>query len=167
MNRLDSARRSQVISALIEGNSIRATVRMTGVAKNTVVKLLADIGTACARFHDETVRGVASERLQCDEVWSFCYAKQANVPEEKKGTFGFGDVWTFTGLDADSKLIVSWLVGMRTEDCTRAFMFDLASRVSTKHPQVTTDGWHSYPHAVDDAFHLDAEYAQLIKHYRQ
>src|SRR4051812_20722744 len=113
MNRLATADRVRVISALVEGNSIRATVRMTGVAKNTIVKLLADLGRACAAYHHDQVRGLACKRVQVDEIWAFCYAKQKNVPADKRGKFGYGDVWTFTGIDADTKLCVSYLVGLR------------------------------------------------------
>src|ERR1700686_4919343 len=107
MNQLSTDDRVRVISALVEGNSIRATVRMTGVAKNTIVKLLAELGTACAAYHDEHVRGLTSKRIQCDEIWSFVYSKAKNVPEEKQGHYGYGDVWTWVAIDADSKLVVS------------------------------------------------------------
>src|SRR2546421_7853586 len=103
MNCLTTDDRVRVISALVEGCSIRATVRMTGVAKNTIVKLLADLGEACQKYHDEHVRNVTSQRIQCDEIWSFCYARKQNVPADKRGQFGYGDVWTWTAIDADSK----------------------------------------------------------------
>jgi hypothetical protein len=109
MNKLDNKRRAQVISALVEGNSIRATVRMTGVAKNTIVKLLTDIGFACAEYQDKAFRNLNCKRIQCDEIWSFCHAKQKNVPAEKIGQFGYGDVWTWVAMDADSKLVPCWL----------------------------------------------------------
>ena len=127
MNKLSTEERVRVVSALVEGNSIRATVRMTGVAKNTVVKLLEELGCACAAYHATHVRGVKAKRVQCDEIWSFVYAKQKNVPAEKKREAG--DVWTWTALDADSKLIVSWLVGPRDGAVAHNFMTDVASRL--------------------------------------
>src|SRR5260370_6204475 len=108
MNRLLLSRQVAVVSALVEGNSIRATSRMTGVAKGTILTLLEKIGTACAEFHDRAVRGVKSHRIQCDEIWQFCYAKEKNVPADKKGQFGYGDVWTWTAVDADTKLTISY-----------------------------------------------------------
>lgn len=164
MNCLSTADRVRVVSCLVEGNSIRATVRMTGVAKNTVSKLLSDLGAACAKYHDENVRGVAAKRVQCDEIWSFVYSKQKNVPEEKRGTFGVGDVWTWTALDADSKLIVSWLVGTRDGTCATEFMKDVASRLSTR-VQLTTDGHKVYLAAVEEAFGGAIDYSMLIKTY--
>src|SRR5438045_5143005 len=109
MNRLSTEERVRVLSALVEGNSIRATVRMTGIAKNTVVKLLSEVGRACSEYQDRTLRDLPCKKIQCDEIWSFCYAKEKNVPQEKKGTFGYGDVWTWTALDADTKLVPFWL----------------------------------------------------------
>ncbi len=111
MNILSLEQRTQVIAALVEGNSIRAAVRMTGIAKNTITKLLTDVGRACAEYQDRTLRNLPCERIQCDEIWAFCYAKQKNVPVEKQGQFGYGDVWTWTAMCADTKLIPSWLVG--------------------------------------------------------
>ncbi len=144
MNRLSNEKRAQVVRCLVEGNSIRATVRMTGVAKNTIVKLLADIGAACAEYHDEHVRNVKSRRIQCDEIWAFVGMKQKNVPEEKKGQFGLGDVWTWTAIDADTKLVPSWLVGLRDGTYAAAFISDLASRLAHR-VQLTTDGHKPYP----------------------
>jgi hypothetical protein len=138
MNQLDSKRRTQVIAALVEGNSIRATVRMTGVAKNTVAKLLADIGTACAEFHDKHVRNLHVSHLQCDEIWSFVGAKAKNVSVEKKQE-GWGDIWTWTAIDADTKLCVSYLVGGRDAGWAQEFMDDCASRIEGG-VQITTDG---------------------------
>ncbi len=163
MNRLSTDRRSQVIGALIEGNSIRSTVRMTGVCKDAVLKLIRDMGAACAAFHDSTVRGVKTQRVQCDEVWSFCYAKAKNVPEGKKAG-GAGDVWTWTAIDADSKLILSYLCGGRDAVWATQFMEDLASRVTTR-IQITTDGHKPYAEAVEGAFGMDVDYAMLIKLY--
>jgi len=114
MNTLPIERQAAVIAALVEGNSIRATVRMTGVAKDTVIKLLARVGVACAEYQRNTLRNLPCKRIQCDEIWSFCYAKEKNVPAEMRGHFGYGDVWTWTALCADTKLIASWRVGRRS-----------------------------------------------------
>src|SRR5690349_14017600 len=113
MNKLSTAERRQIISAFVEGNSINSTCRMTGRSKHTVLNLLRDVGTACQEFHDEKVRGIATKRVQVDELWAFCYAKQKNVPADKQGRFGYGDVWTWTALDADTKLMIGWHVGLR------------------------------------------------------
>src|SRR5215211_3097746 len=137
MNRLSTERRSQVVGCLCEGMSIRATVRATGAAKNTVVKLLADLGEACADYQDVTLRDLSTERVECDEIWAFCYSKQKNVPEEFKGTFGYGDVWTWTAIDANSKLMVSWLIGERTQEDCNTFLADLRQRL-VKRVQLTT-----------------------------
>lgn len=164
MNRLKPDRQAQVISALCEGNSIRSTARMTGVAINTGVKLLTDLGSACAKYHDENVREVPSRRLQCDEIWSFCYAKQKNVPMEKRGEFGVGDIWTWTAIDADSKLCVSWLVGGRDSGWALDFMDDVRSRLQYR-VQLSTDGHKAYLVAVEEAFGMDVDYAILVKLY--
>jgi IS1 family transposase len=164
MNKLTSTKRAAVVAALVEGNSIRSTVRMTGVAKNTIVKLLADLGEACARFHDETVRNVNAKRVQCDEIWSFVYAKQKNVPADMQGQFGVGDVWTWTAIEAQTKLIVSWLVGPRDAGAAYDFMTDAASRLRNR-VQLTTDGHAPYLTAVEDAFGADIDYAMLQKIY--
>ena len=166
MNRLTKEKRIAVIASLVEGNSIRSTVRMTGVAKNTVVKLLVDAGVACAEYQDKTLRNLTCKKIQADEVWSFCYAKQKNVPEDKKDIFGYGDVWTWTALDAESKLVMSWLVGLRNAEYAKLFMGDLAERVIHK-IQLTTDGLKVYLEAVDEAFGADVDYAQLVKLYGQ
>jgi IS1 family transposase len=163
MNRLDTATRARVISCLIEGNSIRATVRMTGAAKNTVTKLLVDIGGKCREFHDKHVRHVSARRVQCDEIWSFVGAKAKNVPEEKKGS-GMGDAWTWVAVDADSKLVVSYLCGGRDAEWACQFMEDLASRL-TMRVQITSDGHRAYAEAVEGAFGMDVDYAMLIKLY--
>jgi IS1 family transposase len=149
---------------LVEGNSIRSTVRMTGIAKNTIVKLLADVGSVCAEYQDRALHNLTCKRIQCDEIWSFCYAKQKNVPKDKQGQFGFGDTWTWTAIDADSKLIISWLVGLRDSDHAKVFIQDLAERLSNK-VQLTTDGLKAYLEAVDDAFGAEIDYAMLIKLY--
>jgi IS1 family transposase len=164
MNRLTQAERTQVIAALVEGNSIRATVRMTGVAKNTIVKLLAEVGNACAEYQDRVLRNLASKRIQCDEIWSFCYAKQKNLPEDKKGQFGYGDVWTWTAIDADTKLIASYMVGTRDAGTAFGFMHDLAGRLANR-VQLTTDGHRVYLNAVESAFGSQIDYAMLVKVY--
>ena len=164
MNKLSNARRGAVVRAIVEGNSIRATVRMTGVAKNTIVKLLADLGAACARYQDEHLRNLKCRRVQCDEIWSFVYAKEKNVPEAKRGTFGYGDVWTWTAIDADSKLVPSWRVGPRDLATAYDFMHDLAERLSGR-VQLTTDGLKVYLEAVESAFNLEIDYAVLQKIY--
>ena len=153
----------QIVNALVEGNSIRATCRLTGACKDAVLKLIRDMGAACAAFHNTTVRSVKVQRVQCDEAWSFCYAKAKNVPEEKKGT-GAGDVWTWVAIDADSKLILSYLCGGRDASWACQFMEDLASRVTTR-IQITTDGHRAYAEAVEGAFGMDVDYAMLIKLY--
>jgi IS1 family transposase len=163
MNRLSTEKRAQAIRALVEGNSIRATVRLTGVCKDAVTKLIVDFGGTCAAYHDAAVQGVNCRRVQCDEVWSFCYAKAKNVPEEKKGS-GAGDVWTWVAIDADTKLIISYLCGGRDAGFACQFMEDLASRVSTR-IQITTDGHRAYAEAVEGAFGMEVDYAMLIKLY--
>ncbi|MHC9064472.1 IS1 family transposase [Nitrospira sp. CMX1] len=164
MNRLTQAKRVQVISALVEGNSVRATCRMTGVCKKAVLKLLMDLGSACARYQDEHLRRLSCQRIQCDEIWSFCYAKEKNVPDEYKGKLGFGDVWTWVAIDADTKLIVSYLVGGRSAEYASKFIHDLASRLANR-IQLTTDGHKAYLRAVEGAFGADVDYAMLEKIY--
>lgn len=163
MNRLTTARRKAVVAALVEGNSIRATVRMTGVAKNTIVNLLVDLGDACARYQDEHLRGLKTRHIQCDEIWSFVYAKRKNVtPEMKEQHPGAGDAWTWTALDADSKLILSFRVGTRDSATAHEFMQDVAARVQGR-VQLTSDGLTHYLNAVEGAFGLDVDYAMLNK----
>jgi IS1 family transposase len=162
MNTLSIDKRVQIIKLLVEGNSIRAITRIADVSKNTVVKLLVDIGKACQQFHNEKVRGLRSERIQCDEIWSFCYAKQKHVTQDMPE--GSGDVWTWTALDADSKLIVSWLVGDREAYTASDFMIDVAERLSNR-VQLTTDGHKAYLIAVDRAFDNEIDFAQLVKMY--
>jgi len=164
MNNLPIDRQTAVIAALVEGNSIRATVRMTGVAKDTVIKLLAKIGQACADYQDTTLRNLPCERIQCDEIWQFCYAKQKNVPEELRGKFGYGDVWTWTAICADTKLVASWTVGDRSAKTACTFMHDLAGRLANR-VQLTTDGHRVYLEAVECAFGSDIDYAMLVKMY--
>ncbi len=154
----------QVISALVEGNSIRATCRMTGVAKGTVTRLLARVGKACAEYQDIILRDLTCESIQCDEIWSFCYAKDKNVPEELRGKFGFGDVWTWVAIDADTKLVPSWSVGLRNPKYANLFMQDLKQRLSNR-VQITTDGHGLYLWAVEKAFGSEVDYAMLVKLY--
>jgi IS1 family transposase len=163
MNRLSAETQVRVINCLIEGCSIRATVRITGAAKNTVVKLLADIGCACAGYHNRTVRGLNVRRLQADEIWCFVGAKAKNVKAEKK-LEGWGDIWTWVGIDADTKLVVSYLVGGRDGGWAKEFMEDCASRIMNR-VQITTDGHRMYLDAVENAFGADIDYAMLQKIY--
>jgi len=163
MNRLSQSDRIRVVSALVEGMGINATCRMTGVSKPTVLKLLTDLGRACYAYHDEHVRGLRCKRVQCDEIWSFVGAKMKNTSEEKMAQ-GWGDVWTWTALDADSKLMVSYLVGQRGPKWANAFMEDVASRIESR-IQITTDGLRAYAEAVEGAFGMDVDYAMLIKLY--
>lgn len=164
MNRLTIAKRKAVVACLVEGNSIRATVRLTGVAKNTIVKLLVELGDACAKYQDATLRNLPCKRLQCDEIWSFVGAKDQNVPAEMKGEFGLGSVWTWTAIDADTKLIASWLVSTRDAGAAHDFMQDVASRLKHR-AQLTTDGHKPCLSAVEDAFGGGIDYATLTKIY--
>jgi IS1 family transposase len=164
MNKLSNEKRVQVVRALVEGNSIRATVRMTGAAKNTVVKLLADLGSACLDYQDAAMRDLSCKRLQCDEIWSFCYSKDKNVPDKFKGQFGYGDVWTWTAIDADTKLVPCWHIGNRDGRDARIFIDDLAARLANR-VQLTTDGHRAYIEAVEDAFGGNIDYAMLVKIY--
>lgn len=162
MNRLPQATQAQIVSALVEGNSIRATCRMTGAAKGTVLKLLAEVGTACYEYQRRYLRGLTCKRLQCDEIWSFCYAKRRNVPLAVQDVFGYGDVWTFTALDADTKLVPCWLVGERSLNCAKEFIADLSSRVINR-VQLTTDGLKIYLEAIESGFYREIDYAMLVK----
>lgn len=164
MKILENETRSRVIGCLFEGNSIRATVRLAGVAKNTVVKLLAEVGQVCAEYQDKSFRNLHCKRIQCDEIWSFCYAMDKNVPTDKRGQFGFGDVWTWTALCADTKLVPCWRVGGRSARDARAFISDLASRLANR-IQLTTDGHRVYLDAVESAFGSEIDYAMLVKMY--
>jgi IS1 family transposase len=164
MNKLDTAERVEMLSMLCEGASMRAVSRVADVSFNTVNKLLIDAGLACARFHDETVRGVKAKRVQCDEIWSFCYAKAKNVPSAKAAPARAGDVWTWTALDSDSKLIVSHLIGGRNSEYAMSFIDDLRGRLAHR-VQLTTDGHKAYLSAVEEAFGDDVDYAQLVKLY--
>src|SRR6266705_1155023 len=163
MNQLSTERRTAIVRALCEGCSIRAMVRLTGASKNTIVKLLVEIGTACSTYQDEHVRGVRSQRVQCDEIRSFIGAKEKNTSEEKKQK-GWGDVWTWTALDADSKLIISFCLGDRTLATASGFMSDVAGRLANR-VQLTTDGYRPYLAAVEDAFGGEIDYTMLVKVY--
>jgi IS1 family transposase len=163
MNSLSTSERIAVVAALVEGNSIQATSRMTGVARNTVTKLLVDLGQVCMKYHDEHVRNVRVRRLQCDEIWAYVGAKAKNVSVAKK-EIGWGDVWTWVGIDADTKLVVSYLVGGRGADWAMDFMKDAASRIRGR-VQITTDGHKAYLEAVEEALGMDVDYAQLHKIY--
>lgn len=163
-NRLSTEKRAKIVGCLVEGMSIRATVRLTGAAKNTVAKLLVDLGSACEKFQAGAMVDLSCERLQCDEIWSFCYSKAKNVPAEHRNEWGYGDVWTWTAIDADTKLVPSWYVGNRTAEDAYAFMTDLAARMAMR-VQLTTDGHKAYLSAVRGAFGLDVDYAMLIKIY--
>jgi len=164
MNKLSLAKRAQILTLLCEGSSMRSVSRIAGVSINTVSKLLVDAGKACASFHDDKVRGVQSKYIQCDEIWSFTYAKAKNVGEAKAAPDQAGDTWTWTALDADSKLIVSHFVGGRDSECAMWFMDDVAKRLASR-VQMTTDGHRAYLEAVEGAFGADVDYAQLVKIY--
>ena len=164
MKQLSTEQRVQVVAALAEGSSINSTVRMTGVTKPTILRLIGLMGKACQQFHDDKVRGLTSRRIQCDEIWSFVYSKAKNVPAEKQGHFGYGDVWTWMAIDADSKLVVSYMLGSRDGTYANAFMHDVADRLAHR-VQLTTDGLKSYLDAVYNAFGNDIDYAVLSKIY--
>jgi IS1 family transposase len=164
MNKTSTEDRVRVLACLVEGNSVNSTVRMTGIAKTTILRLIEQLGTACKAHHDETVRNLKASRIQVDEIWSFCYAKEKNVPQEKRGQFGFGDVWTWTAIDADSKLMVAYLVGQRDLGYATEFMQDVASRL-TDRVQLTSDGFTAYDLAVPDAFGGNVDFAMLVKSY--
>lgn len=164
MNKLDMAKRVAVVSALVEGCSIRSTVRLTGVSKNTITKLLVELGAACSEYLDKNLVNLNSKRIQCDEIWQYVGAKQKNVPVGKLAQFGIGDVWTWVAIDADSKLICSWLVGKRDPACATEFIQDLAGRLANR-VQLTTDGLKMYLAAVSDGFGSDIDYAQIVKVY--
>lgn len=163
MNQLPREKRIQVLTALVEGNSIRSTARMFGVGKNTIIRLLVKAGTAAAVFHDQNVKKLTCRRIQCDEIWAFVGMKEKNVPAERKGQ-GVGDVWTWTAIDADTKLVASWLIGARDAGCATEFMQDLASRITTR-VQLTTDGHKAYLEAVEGAFGSEIDYSMLVKMY--
>ncbi|MBI3662062.1 MAG: IS1 family transposase [Acidobacteria bacterium] len=164
MNRLNKDKRTKIIAALCEGNSLRATARMCDVAFNTVLKLLPEIGRACAEYQQRVFRNLTCKRIQCDEIWSFCYAKAKNVPADKQGEFGYGDVWTWVALCADTRLVPSWSVGTRGAGTAFEFIHDLAGRLANR-VQLTTDGHRVYLEAVESAFGSEIDYAMLVKLY--
>jgi hypothetical protein len=163
-NVLSMAKKTAVISALVEGCSVRATSRMTGVCKQAILKLLGEVGQACAEFQDATLKNIKAERVQVDEIWSFCYCKQKNLTPEIAGRQIAGDVWTFASIDADSKLVISWLVGRRDAGFAADFLRDVEGRLANR-VQLTTDGHKMDLHAVPSAFGNDVDYAQLVKVY--
>lgn len=163
MNKLDITKRTKIINLLVEGSSMRAISRLEGVSINTVTKLLVDVGRAAERFHSETVRNLNSTKVQADEIWSFVYAKVNNIPEGMEGVAG--DVYTWTALDADSKLIISWLVGDRSKHSAKRFIQDLRERIATPRIQISTDGYGPYREAIDEAFLGFVDYAQIVKKY--
>jgi IS1 family transposase len=163
MNQLNREKRTQVITALVEGNSIRATARMCDVAFNTVLKLVPQLGAACEEYQRRVLRNLPCQRIQCDEIWSFCYAKAKNVPKNLRGK-GYGDVWTWTAMCADTKLVPCWRVGKRDAWTAQNFMHDLSSRLANR-VQLTTDGHRLYLTAVELAFGTDVDYAMLVKMY--
>ena len=164
MNKLNVSARAKILTLLVEGNSINAACRISGASKNTVLKLLADVGEACAAYQDRVMRNLPCKKLQCDEIWAFCYSKQRNVRRNKVRVHGAGDVYTWTAIDSDTKLIPCWHVGTRAADSAKPFIDDLASRLANR-VQLTTDGHKAYLKAVDDAFGANVDYAMLVKLY--
>jgi IS1 family transposase len=164
MNRLSREKQAQIIAALVEGNSIRATSRMLNVSKDTVVKLQVEAGYACADYQDRTFRNLTCKRIQVDEIWAFCYAKGKNVPADMRGKFGYGDVWTWVAIDADTKLIPSFTIGNRDAASAGVLIDDLAGRLKSR-IQLTTDGLKVYLDAIEEAFGADIDYAMLVKTY--
>jgi IS1 family transposase len=163
MNRLSTAQRAQVVRTLVEGNGLRATARITGVARMTVEKLLRELGPACVKMQSELMRDLPCKRIQCDEIWSFIGAKEKNASAEKKAQ-GWGDCWTWVAICADTKLVPSWRIGPRDASTAYELMQDLAGRLSHR-VQLTTDGFKAYLSAVEDAFGADIDYAMLVKIY--
>ena len=166
MNRLSIERQAQIIRVLCEGNSIRSTARITNTAINTVVTLLRNVGVACVFYQDIHLTNLPCRTIQCDEIWSFCYAKEKNVPENKQGKFGYGDVWTWTAIDADTKLVPAWFVGLRNAAYAFVFIKDLQGRLANR-VQITTDGYKVYLNVIEDVFGADIDYAMLVKLYGQ
>ena len=165
MNKLPITKRAQILHMLVEGSSMRSITRVVGASINTVTKLLVDAGEACQEFHDRAVRDVPANRVECDEIWSFCYAKAKSVPSAIAAPSGAGDVWTWTGIDRDSKLILSWAISPgRGSEYAIELMDDLRSRLANR-VQLTTDGHRAYLEAVEGAFGGDVDYAQLVKIY--
>lgn len=164
MNKLPLHKRTMILTMLVEGMSMRSISRTVGVSINTVTKLMVEAGEACAAYHDEAVRDVNAARVQCDEIWSFCYAKAKNVPTAKSAPEGSGDVWTWTAIDSDSKMILSYEIGDRSGATAIEFMDDLRARLANR-VQLTTDGHKAYLEAVEGAFGGDVDYAMLVKLY--
>jgi len=164
MNKLTTEKRAEILRLMAEGMSIRSIVRVTGASKNTVAKLLVNAGCAVAEYQDRVLRNLSCKRVQVDEIWAFCYAKQKNVPTAKAAPEGAGDIWTWVAIDADTKLVPSWLVGGRDAGYAHEFMQDLASRLSNR-IQLTSDGHKAYLEAVEGAFGADVDFAQLVKIY--
>lgn len=166
MNKLNLEKQAQIIRVLCEGNSIRSTARITNTAINTVVKLLRDVGAACLAYQYQNMRNLSCNKLQVAEIWSFAYPKAKNVPDAHNGEFGYGDVWTFTAIDADTKLVPCWKVGARDANCANEFISDVKDRLAGR-VQLTTDGHRMYLEAVENAFGRDVDYAMMIKLYGQ
>ncbi len=166
MNKLNLEKQAQIVKVLCEGNSIRSTARVTGTAVNTVIKLLREVGIACLDYQNNVMTNLPCKKIQCDEIWSFVYSKAKNVPEKHNGDFGYGDVWTFTAIDADTKLVPSWLVGMRNADCALDFISDLKARLDNG-VILTTDGHKMYLNAIEKVYGSEIDYAQLVKLYGQ
>ncbi|MCG3123012.1 MAG: IS1 family transposase ISOba3 [Phycisphaerales bacterium] len=164
VNRLSPQDRVSIVFCLVEGTSVRSTCRITGFSKGTVLKFLEEIGEVCEDCHDHHARGLRSERVQCDEIWSFCYAKDKNLPDHMRGEPGVGSVWTWTALDSDSKFMIGWYLGDRDAECAGCFMYDLSKRLGNR-VQLTTDGHKVYERAVQDAFGWQVDYAMLVKRY--
>jgi IS1 family transposase len=164
MNRLNDIKRAQIVSSLVEGNSLRATARMCDVAFNTVLKFLPEIGEACEAYQRKVFMNLPCKRVQCDEIWSSCYAKEKNVPQDLRGKFGFGDVWTWVAICADTKLVPCWRIGDRNAWHAQHFMYDLANRLANR-VQLTSDGHRVYLQAVEQAFGTEIDYAMLVKLY--
>lgn len=164
MKRLSNPERCSILACLVESMSVRATCRITGFAKGTVLKFLAEMGEVCEEFHDVHARNLASNKIQCDEIWSFCSSKAKNVPKDKRDNENYGDVWTWTALDPDSKFMVGWYIGDRDAVCAGRFMHDLSERLAGR-CQLTTDGHAVYERAVQDAFGWQVDFAMLVKIY--
>jgi len=163
MNELGTEKRERIVAALVEGNSLRAVARMTGIHRTTIMKLLCDLGRACSEYQDKVFRNLKCKRVQCDEIWSFVYAKGKNCPVEQKAKGG-GDAWTWVAIDPDTKLVPCWFIGQRDANCAFHFMHDLKARLANK-VQLTTDGYKPYFVAVEDAFGATVDYAMLQKIY--
>nr|VFK15696.1 MAG: DDE domain-containing protein [Candidatus Kentron sp. LPFa] len=164
MNKLDIKQQALILKLLVEGNSLRSTARIADVSRNTVDKLLRDVGEACMDYQDKALRNLSYKRIQCDEIWSFVYSKQKNVPENMKDTFGIGDVWTWVAIDADTKLVPCWHVDTRDANAASRFIDNLAERLANR-VQLTTDGHKAYLSAVEDSFGCDVDYGMLVKMY--